>query len=179
MVLRFFVNKDGTYLGSYDDAGDDMPEAFAGAIEVSAKPRPPTAPRFFVDADGRYLGSFDGLDEEIPADMVGGVEVSTGPLDARQIWADGAWQPVVPEVSFLPVTRRQLRLTLVREGITLASVEALIDALPEGLEKEEAKIEWADAQEFNRNHPTLLLIAHALNLSPARVNEMWLKAMEA
>ncbi|WHA40913.1 hypothetical protein [Agrobacterium larrymoorei] len=95
---------------------------------------------------------------------------------------DGGWAYVAPEpapVILEPVTRRQLRLTLVREGISLATVEALIAAMPDGLQKEEAQIEWADAQTFERDHPTLRLIAQALDLSPAKVDEMWLKAMVA
>ncbi|MGV1869709.1 hypothetical protein [Agrobacterium rosae] len=95
---------------------------------------------------------------------------------------NGDWTYAEPEpepVFMKPVSRRQLRLTLVRKGISLSSVEALIAGMPEGLEKEEAQIEWADAQEFERDHPTLLLIAQALELTPAKVDEMWLEAMAA
>lgn len=95
---------------------------------------------------------------------------------------DGEWSYVEPEpipVPLEPVTRRQLRLTLVRNGIAVSAVEALIAGLPDSLQKEEAQIEWADAQTFERNHPTLLLIASALDLAPARVDEMWLEAMVA
>ncbi len=95
---------------------------------------------------------------------------------------NGGWKYVEPEpvpVVLSPVTRRQLRLTLVRNGISLASVETLINGMPDSLAKEEAQIEWADAQTFNRDHPTLLLIAQALELAPAKVDEMWLEAMVA
>ncbi|WP_051376929.1 hypothetical protein [Agrobacterium tumefaciens] len=78
-----------------------------------------------------------------------------------------------------PITRRQLRLTLVRNGISLAGVEAAIAAMPDGLEKEEAQIEWADASTFNRDHPTLLLIAAALGLTEVQVNAMWEEAVLA
>ncbi|MCM2434127.1 hypothetical protein [Agrobacterium rosae] len=101
---------------------------------------------------------------------------------ANYVPQNGDWAYVEPEaqpVVFKPVTRRQLRLTLVRKGVSLAAVEALIAGLPEGLEKEEAQIEWADAQTFERDHPTLLLIAHALGLTPVKVDEMWLEAMVA
>lgn len=80
---------------------------------------------------------------------------------------------------FEPVTKRQLRLTLVRNGISLAGVEAAIASMPEGLQKEEAQIEWADASTFNRNHPTLLLIASALGLTEAQVDAMWAEAATA
>lgn len=77
------------------------------------------------------------------------------------------------------VTKRQLRLTLVRNGISLSQVEATIAAMPEGLAKQEAEIEWQDASEFGRQHPTLLLVAAALGLSPERVDEMWEQALSA
>lgn len=86
--------------------------------------------------------------------------------------------PEVPEV-FEPITRRQLRLTLVRNGISLAGVEAMIASMPEGLPKEEAQIEWADASTFSRNHPTLLLIASALGLTEEQVDAMWREAIAA
>lgn len=78
-----------------------------------------------------------------------------------------------------PITRRQLRLTLVRNGISLSTVEAAIEGMPEGLEKAEAQIEWADASTFERSHPTLLLIASALGLTEAQIDAMWLEAASA
>lgn len=83
--------------------------------------------------------------------------------------------PEIPQ----PVTKRQLRLTLVRNGISLATVDAAIASMPEGIEKQEAQIEWADASTFNRNHPTLLLIASALGLTEAQVDAMWREAVAA
>lgn len=135
-------------------------------------------PRYFVSDSGSYLGSFDGPDDEIPAFLYGGFDVGVPPDDARQVWKDGVWLPLELPVSFLPVSRRQLRLTLIREGISLASVEALISQMPDGQEKEEAEVEW-ESDSFDRQHPTLLLIAEALHLTPAKVDEMWLKAMVA
>lgn len=95
---------------------------------------------------------------------------------------DGGWtyvKPPTPPIELSPVSRRKLRLTLVRNQIPLSRIEELIAAMPEGLEKEEAQIEWADATEFDREHPTLLLIAEALNLSKEKVDEMWIEAMAA
>lgn len=135
--------------------------------------------RFFVDQQGKYLGSYDGPDEGMPANIAAGTAVPVPPEHAQQIWNGDEWLPFSEEVILTPVTRRQLRLTLVREGIALSSVEALIEAMPDGLEKEEAQIEWADATEFDRDHPTLLLIAQALNLSKEKVDEMWIEAMVA
>jgi len=65
--------------------------------------------------------------------------------------------PSVPNA----VTRRQLRLWLVRHGYTLAQVEALIDALPEP-QRTEARIEWQDATQYERGHPLLRQLAGQL-----------------
>lgn len=112
----------------------------------------------------------------------------------RKLWDDahaGKFGPIFeyvapPELTpdekrdLMPViTKRQLRLTLVRNGISLAQVEAAIEAMPDGLPKQEAEIEWADASEFRRLHPTLLLVAQALNLSEEQVDAMWEEAVLA
>ncbi len=98
---RYFVDSNGVYLGSYDDADGEMPEAFVGAIEVPSRPRPPTVQRFYVDAGGKYLGSFDGMDKEIPADMANGIEVPTAPIDGRQVWDGHQWLAAVPTAEML------------------------------------------------------------------------------
>ena len=92
-----------------------------------------------------------------------------------------AFEPTPEEKrELMPViTKRQLRLTLVRNGISLAQVEAAIEAMPEGLPKQEAEIEWADASEFRRLPPTLLLVAQALSLSDEQVDVMWEEAVLA
>ena len=76
---------------------------------------------------------------------------------------DHDWQPepLPPPPPPAAVTRRQLRLWLVRNGITLAQVEAVIDALPEP-QRTEARIEWQDATQFERGHPLLRQLAGQL-----------------
>ncbi len=100
----------------------------------------------------------------------------------RRIWVDGEvveYSPPVQPAPPPPITRRQLRLTLVRNGISIAGVDAAIAIMPDGLAKEEAQIEWADASTFNREHPTLLLIADALGLTEAQIDAMWAEAVTA
>jgi hypothetical protein len=88
-------------------------------------------------------------------------------------------QPTAEEIraAMRPITPRQLRLALVRSGISLLTVVAAIDALPEGSEKEEAEIEWEYATIFNRTAPALLSIAGALGLSPEAVDTLWASAL--
>lgn len=78
-----------------------------------------------------------------------------------------------------PITRRQLRLTLVRNGFSLATITDTIAALPAGQAKDEAQIEWEDSTTFDRLNPTLLTIASALDLSPETVDTLWTEALAA
>lgn len=116
----------------------------------------------------------------------GTIEVPLKP-GADHDWIGGAWvhnppPPPTPEearAALPPITRRQLRLTLVRNGISLSDVTQAIAAMPDGLAKEEAQIEWEDAATFERLHPTLLAIADGLGLTPEQVDDLWVQAMEA
>ena len=78
-------------------------------------------------------------------------------------WTGTAFVPPPPPPPPVPasITRRQLRLWLVRHGYTLAQVESLIDALPEP-QRTEARIEWQDATQFERGHPLLRQLAGTL-----------------
>jgi hypothetical protein len=49
---------------------------------------------FFIDDAGTYVGSYDGPDESKPSGLLGASEVAAPPYDIRQIFRDGAWQPV-------------------------------------------------------------------------------------
>lgn len=44
--------------------------------------------KFYINENGAFLGGFDGL---IPD---GGIEVATPPTDGRQVYQNGAWQPL-------------------------------------------------------------------------------------
>lgn len=77
-----------------------------------------------------------------------------------------------------PLTARQLRLGLVDNGFSLAQVEAAINAMPEGIDKEKAKIEWQHAGEFQRDHPLLVTIATQLGISAQQFETMWVEALK-
>ncbi|MBD9651987.1 hypothetical protein IB267_26870 [Ensifer sp. ENS09] len=77
-----------------------------------------------------------------------------------------------------PLTARQLRLGLVNNGFALADVDVAIEALPDGAEKEKARIEWQYAGEFNRDHPLLTTIAAQLGISAEQFETMWVEALK-
>ncbi|MCA1490091.1 hypothetical protein I6F11_04055 [Ensifer sp. NBAIM29] len=75
------------------------------------------------------------------------------------------------------LTARQLRLGLVGNGISPAQVQATLDAMPAGADKEKALIEWEYATTFNRTHPLIATVGSSLGLTEAQIDTMWTAAL--
>jgi len=91
------------------------------------------------------------------------------------VWSAGQWvtpTPAVPE----SVTARQIRLWLVAHGISLASVEAAIDAIPDATQRESVRVEWEYAPYVERSHPMLVPLATALGMTAAQVDAAFVEA---
>jgi hypothetical protein len=80
--------------------------------------------------------------------------------------ADPPPAPVIPQV----VSRMQAKMALQNAGL-LASVESTVAAGTAA-----TQIYWADAPDFHRDHPVLLSLATALNLSSAQVDALFTAA---
>lgn len=74
------------------------------------------------------------------------------------------------------VTARQIRLWLVRHGVSLAAVDAAIDAIPDQQAREECRVEWDYAPYVSRDHRMLLPLAAALGLTEAQVDDAFREA---
>jgi hypothetical protein len=116
----------------------------------------------------------------IPGDPYGFTPFFTAWMDENPTFPITPYaEPTVEEIrARMPaITPRQLRLTLVRSGISLTSVSDAIAALPNGLVKEETEIEWEYATTFQRTSVTLLTIAAALDMSAEDVDVLWSQAV--
>jgi len=84
----------------------------------------------------------------------------------------------LPELPAVPasVSARQIRLWLVRNGVTLAQVDAAIAAIPDAKAREECRIEWDWAPYVERSHPLLVPLAAALGLTEPQVDEAFREA---
>lgn len=82
-----------------------------------------------------------------------------------------------PREDWTPLSARQLRLGLLANGFTTAQVAAVIDGMPDGADKEKAKIEWEYATQFNRTHPLIASVGVALGLSAEQIDTMWNEAL--
>ncbi|WP_337267523.1 hypothetical protein [Oryzifoliimicrobium ureilyticus] len=74
------------------------------------------------------------------------------------------------------LTARQLRLGLINAGYLLSQVQAAIEALPIGPDRERALVEWDYASSFERMHPLIAGVAGSLKLSDAEIDAIWMAA---
>jgi hypothetical protein len=80
--------------------------------------------------------------------------------------------PPVPE----SVSARQIRLWLVRNGVSLAAVDAAIDAIPDQLQRDSVRVEWDYAPYVERSHPMLVPLAAALGMTEQQVDQAFVEA---
>lgn len=93
------------------------------------------------------------------------------------VWLNGAW--VAPAQNTPEsVTARQIRLWLIGHGISLASVDAAIDAIPDAATRESVRVEWEYAPWVERSHPMLIPLATALGLSAQDVDAAFVEAAQ-
>lgn len=170
--IQFFANEDGQDwydirrgLTTWDEQGNFLTAIYGAWAMVD----PVTFKVTNVEQDPSRM---------VPNDrIVLGIDADPDDIAEGMLYQGGVLVAAPPEPAvFNNISARQLRLTLVRNGITIESVEDAIAAMPEGLAKEEAKIEWASTGNFERSHPTLLLIAAALSLTETQVDTMWRQA---
>ncbi|MGB5119816.1 MAG: hypothetical protein WBO13_02335, partial [Vibrio fluvialis] len=89
------------------------------------------------------------------------------------VWAVTYETPPVPAL-----TRRQFRLALVTNGYSLTDIEALIEQIPDEMQKQIIKIEWQDATKFERNSINLLAMADLMGMDKPTVDALWAKALK-
>jgi hypothetical protein len=121
-----------------------------------------------VDADAAWVAAQPLQSVQLDA------ESTVGPgwgYAGGNFTAPPAPAPVVPP----SITRRQARQVLVLNGVSLATVDAVIAALPEPT-KTIATIFWADSNEFERNNAMLLSLAPLVGLSSQQLDLLFIQA---
>jgi hypothetical protein len=83
---------------------------------------------------------------------------------------------VPPEPTPASVSARQIRLWLLGKGVSMAAVDAAINALPDAAEREAVQVEWEYAPYVERSHPMLVPLAAALGLTEEQVDQAFVEA---
>jgi hypothetical protein len=166
MITKYFVNAEGTNLGSVTSAP---------SYQVLV-PQPPVP-----DPETGELVEQPPLVETVSPELVpppGGIEVPHPPADGRAVWDFNteAWQEPAPVLP--PITARQCRLMLLNIGITPAMVETEIAAIADETERACALVEWEYASAYDRHHTLIDQMAAAFELPAAQVDALWLAAAD-
>ncbi|MCE2761891.1 MAG: hypothetical protein LW713_12865 [Acetobacteraceae bacterium] len=106
------------------------------------------------------------------------VNVMTGEVTVVVLTAEEIVALPPPAPPHVPtITRRQLRLALLRLGVTGDQVEAKIAAMPgTPIEREAAMIEWRDSGTYERDHQLVVALGAALGLTEAQIDAAWMEA---
>ena len=83
--------------------------------------------------------------------------------------------PNEQSVTIQAVTPRQMRIALVRSGISLDTIESVINDLPEPT-KTVTRVTWEYSVEFQRNNPLLNTMAPILGLSKQQIDNLFILA---
>jgi hypothetical protein len=124
--------------------------------------------------------------KELPDDLVSAWEAAGNPKasqwtllpprpseDATWNGSDWAVPPLaVPE----SVSARQIRLWLIRQGISLAAVDAAIDEIPDQIQRDSVRVEWEYAPYVERTHPMLVPLALELGLTETQIDQAFIEA---
>lgn len=67
----------------------------------------------------------------------------------------------------------QVRLALLGAGIRSSKVQAIIDSIPDEVQRDTAHTYWDYAVELHRDHPMIAMFGAALGLTTEQVDAMW------
>lgn len=84
---------------------------------------------------------------------------------------------VVPGPEHFPLTARQLRLGLVRNGLSLSAVQSQIDLLPLP-DRDEAQIYWEYSNEIQWNHPMTQALIGMAGIPVELATSIWMIAKD-
>jgi hypothetical protein len=104
-------------------------------------------------------------------DKIGEMELPDDTSEER--WAEALSPYAIPVIVELEdVSPRQIRQALVLSGITMSSINAALDTLPEP-QKDLAHIAWEFSQIFIRSEPLVNAVGQMLGWTSEQLDDLW------
>jgi hypothetical protein len=75
------------------------------------------------------------------------------------------------------VSARQIRLWLVAAGVSMATVDAAIDSIPDQATRDAVRVEWEYAPHVERTHAWLVPMAAALGFTEQQIDQAFREAV--
>lgn len=70
-------------------------------------------------------------------------------------------------------TPRQIRIAIIKSGMSLSSIDEYINNIQDNAQREIARSEWEYSLEIKKDHPIVELIASTLNLTQQQINDIF------
>jgi hypothetical protein len=119
------------------------------------------------DSTGRLVSTGTVIADPLPPGLTARLLTEQ---EAAWLAAGGQWDaaaravrepaPAVPD----SVTPWQIRRWLMLQGVGLATIEAVIDAIPDPAVRESVRLDWEWAEVVQRSHPMLVPLAAAIGV---------------
>lgn len=111
-------------------------------------------------------------DEEF-ASTQGWIQSDVG--ETGQLYSDGTLNdaPEDFDPSLYPLTAAQIRVVLRRNGISMATIDGLIAAIPDDDTREDAQLYWEFSPYIHYENPVTQLLLPLANLTLDQIKTMW------
>lgn len=128
---------------------------------------------------GMIRAEFDGDDVLVPDDMGNRHRqmIAEWEFDEEGNRVNTIPPYVAPPAPVPPIPRLGFWLAAAEIGVTKAGVKAHIDAMPEGVEKQQAIVYFEDAQNYRRTDPLLNQMAEVENITQSQLDDLWTWAL--
>ena len=104
--------------------------------------------------------------------MLGTSVVASGENTAREPLVISPPPPGAPP----SVTATQIRVWLVRHGVSSEAIDSIIEAIPDDATRNEARVRWEYSPYIERNHPLVGFVGNALGLDSAAMDAAFIDA---
>lgn len=136
-----------------------------------------------MDFRNAHYNAAGTIDMEIMHPTWGWIPFTAAPNDVATYTADlfirakDIAAPYVPPApTFQPLPRLAFWLVAAQIGVTKAAVLAQIEAMPDGLDKEIARVYVEEAQTYHRDDPHVIMFSELNNIPSAQLDTLWLWA---
>ena len=99
-------------------------------------------------------------------------------VDNKPQWVNILEDIPQPTPSNYVLTARQLRLGLVRNGVSLSLIQGIIDSIEDPIIRDEAQIYWEFSSFINWDHPMTQTLIGMIGIPQENIIDMWMQAKD-
>jgi hypothetical protein len=130
-----------------------------------------------IDSNNIYANSWSRWDNP-PRPLLEGETVIECEWDEDNNQPVGVTMPTPIAIVPTEVTPAQIRVWLISQGVTMAQVDAFLDAIEDNTQREIAKAKWEYGIVVYRTDPLVVAFAQALGMTESQMDAAFIAASE-